>query len=82
MTEASVWLKSNIPENFEAQAKTYTAILEVLLQKRKTGTVAWNTWHVDDATGWRTGEFPAMFDTNRQPKPAYFAIKRLLGSQK
>lgn len=82
ITEASVFVQSDDDMSFERQAKTYSEILKVLVEKRHSGVVGWNTWHVSDALGWRTDEFPALFDEKFNPKPAYNAIWDLLGMEK
>jgi len=81
ITEASVFLKSDMEEDFQDQANTYAEILKVVIAKRKTGVVGWNTWHVTDGVGWRQYEFPAIFDKQYNPKPAYFKIKKVLESK-
>lgn len=79
ITEASVWLKNgNFQAALEEQAATYRAIIEVLLEKRTTGRVAWNTWHIDDGHGWRNAWYPSLFDANYRAKPAYYAIQDAL----
>jgi endo-1,4-beta-xylanase len=78
VTEASVWLTDNTQEDFEEQAVTYRAILDVLLEKRSTGNVGWNTWHIDDGHGWRISEYPSLFDVDYAAKPAYYAIQEAL----
>lgn len=81
ITEASVWLKDdNSQSALEEQAATYRAIIEVLLEKRTTGKVAWNTWHIDDGHGWHTELYPSLFDANYSAKPAYYAIQEALES--
>ena len=75
VTEASVWLKKGrTPAALAAQAATYRAILKTLLDSRKGGVVAWNTWHVTDARGWHIERLPSLFDADYRAKPAYFAI--------
>jgi endo-1,4-beta-xylanase len=79
VTEASVWIKDGpSQEHFEEQAVTYRAILDVLLEKRFTGKVGWNTWHIDDNYGWYTEWYPSLFDSNYAAKPAYYAIQAAL----
>ncbi len=78
VTEASVWLTDNTQEDFEEQAVTYRAILDVLLEKRFTGKVGWNIWHIDDGHGWRIEEYPSLFDSDYEAKPAYYAIQAAL----
>lgn len=79
VTEANVWMKNN-NKDFHAQAKTFAAIFKILLEKRNTGVVAWNTWHLSDADQWSKNKKlkGCIFDFKYQPKPAYFAIKDLL----
>lgn len=78
VTEASVWLTDDTQEDFEEQAVTYRAIVDVLLEKRFTGKVGWNTWHIDDGHGWRLSEYPSLFDIDYEAKPAYYAIQEAL----
>jgi GH35 family endo-1,4-beta-xylanase len=84
VTEASVWIKDEpTQEDFEEQAVTYRAILDVLLEKRFTGKVGWNTWNIDDNYGWYTkynppNWYPSLFDSNYAAKPAYYAIQAAL----
>ncbi|MBI2923059.1 MAG: endo-1,4-beta-xylanase [Planctomycetes bacterium] len=83
VTEASVWLKKGqAEEDLAAQARTYRAVLKALLDRRKTGVVAWNTWHVTDARGWHVEWLPSLFDANYRAKPAYFAVQAELEAHK
>ncbi|MEO0293490.1 MAG: endo-1,4-beta-xylanase [candidate division WOR-3 bacterium] len=85
ITEASVWIKTGAtPENFEKQAVTYRAILDILLEKRFTGKVGWNTWNIQDDFGWHIEWYPSLFngaDSNYSAKPAYYAIQSALLGQ-
>jgi len=81
ITEASVWLKHGTSQDlFEEQAATYRAILNVLLEKRTTGKVGLNIWHIDDANGWHEEWYPYLFDADYAAKPAYYAIQDALES--
>jgi len=79
VTEASVWMKNgNTAEEREKQAATYANILSVLLEKRASGVVAWNTWHIADVRTWHPEWFPALFDAFYRAKPAYYALQEVL----
>jgi GH35 family endo-1,4-beta-xylanase len=82
VTEASVWIYGEpTEENLEEQGDTYRSILDVLLEKRFTGKVGWNIWHIDDNWGWYTDRHPSLFDDNYEAKPAYYAIQAALESE-
>ncbi|MCP3928273.1 MAG: endo-1,4-beta-xylanase [Bacteroidetes bacterium] len=51
VTEANVWLKGK--KDYEAQAKTFEAILKILLEKRENGVVTWNVWNISDGQSWK-----------------------------
>lgn len=79
VTEASVWLKQDNSQTYiEQQAETYRTIMEVILEKRSSGKVGWNTWHIDDGHGWNTQWYPSLFNANYVAKPAYYAIQEAL----
>jgi endo-1,4-beta-xylanase len=79
VTEASVWINGTQNESaFQTQATTYSKIVEVLLEKRFTGKVGWNTWHIEDGHGWNIDKAPSLFDKNYTAKPAYYAIQEVL----
>ena len=83
VTEASVWIKDGVtPETLELQARTYSAIVKALLEKRTTGLVGWNTWHIDDPHSWNRHHHGGLFDKNYAPKPAYYAIQKSLEAVK
>ena len=60
------------------QAKTYSDILKVLMSKRDNGLVTFNTWGVVDRVGTHTDKSRFIFDLAGNPKPAYFALKKVL----
>jgi endo-1,4-beta-xylanase len=79
VTEASVWIHDAHTESaFQIQAETYSKIVEVLLEKRFTGKVGWNIWHIEDGHGWNVDQAPSLFDANYIAKPAYYAIQEVL----
>jgi endo-1,4-beta-xylanase len=79
VTEASVWINDeHTDEAFINQAITYGDILKVLLDKRSSGNIGWNTWHIDDSQGWRIELAPSLFDVTYKAKPAYYEIQKIL----
>ena len=79
VTEASSWQKDGVTrESLEEQAYTYSKIVETLIAKRSTGIVGWNTWHIDDGTGWHQEWYGAIFDKDLEAKPAYYSIQKAL----
>ncbi len=78
ITEASVWINDNLETALKEQAATYSAILEVLLEKRFTGKIGWNIWHIDDKRTWHPELYPSLFDKEYSAKPAYYAIQEVL----
>lgn len=52
--------------------------MEVLLEKRFTGRVGWNTWHIDDSHGWNIDKAASLFDEDYEARPAYYAIQEAM----
>ena len=48
------------------------------MSKRDNGLVTFNTWGVVDRVGTHTGKSRFIFDLAGNPKPAYFALKKVL----
>jgi endo-1,4-beta-xylanase len=79
VTENNVWLRGE-PKDYEAQAETFAAILRILLGKRSGGEIGWNVWNLSDADAWsaRSHLDGSIFDHEWAPKPAYYALQRVL----
>ena len=76
VTEANAWLKNKA--DYQGQANTFAAILEVVLERRGTGEIGWNTWNLSDGACWRPEWRGCLFYSGYKPKPAYYAIQELL----
>ncbi len=66
------------PEALDKQAEAYANVLKVLLTKRNSGVVTYNTWGIVDDEGPNTDKYMYIYNEDRTPKPAYFAIKKAL----
>lgn len=62
----------------ENQAATYKAILEIMIELSMNSVVGWNTWHINDGSGWRQHLTASLFDTTYMAKPAYYAFQEAL----
>ena len=67
-------------KDYQAQAKTFSTILQLLLKKRGSGMVTWNVWNLSDADAWKKKEKleGCLFDRQYRAKPAYYALQKLL----
>jgi endo-1,4-beta-xylanase len=61
-----------------APTEDYNAITQACLNVAQC--VGITVWGVSDATSWRQGEDPLLFDASYQPKAAYDSIVQLLGA--
>lgn len=64
--------------NYEKQGKAYGNILKVLLSKRNSGVVTYNTWGITDNVGRVKDIHPFIYDDKLQAKPAYYTIIKTL----
>jgi endo-1,4-beta-xylanase len=82
ITEFSVWMRDGMSsKELEKQAATYKAVMEIMIAKSMNGLIGWNTWHIDDSSGWRNHLYPSLFDTNYVAKPAYYAVQEALNQK-
>jgi len=81
ITEMNVWIKDDTdPGMLKAQAETFSAIVRVLLEERGSGVVTWNTWNLRDRKHEMKNNrrFGTLFNRDFTPRPAYYAIQKLL----
>ena len=77
MTELDVTMTKTCTE--QDQAAVYSALLGACLANAPHCD-SFMTWGFTDAYTWLPGRSPLMFDEQYQPKPAYFALQKLLAS--
>jgi len=77
VTENNVFLKQQ-KKDWDAQAETFKAIVGELLEKRNSGVVTWNLWHIRDSECQKKELKGCMFFDDYNPKPTYYAVQDLL----
>ena len=79
ITEMNAWLGGE-QKDYEAQAETFAAILEALLEHRLNGEISWNVWNITDGLAWikNRDKEGTLFDANGEAKPAYYAVQEVL----
>ena len=68
--------RNEMKRRLAAQAETFAAVLNTLLQHRKSGVVAINYWQLIDSEAQDRGG--NMFNEDGSPRPAYYAIQNAL----
>ena len=78
VTEKNVWLPKE--KDYELQAETFAAVLRIVLEHRHSGQVTWNVWNLSDADSWSARKHldGCIFDYDRAPKSAYYALQSVL----
>lgn len=78
ITEIDCNIENLSDEELMLQAQAYANILTVLLDKRHSGVIAFNSWGLTDRYGPKIDRRPYIFDEFLDPKPAYFAVREVL----
>ncbi len=82
ITEFNVWLKGDNAGKWNEQAATFKAIAKVVLDNRDSGVVGINFWQLRPSDTMHNDWDGCLFDNNLNPKPAYYAIKKLISEYK
>jgi GH35 family endo-1,4-beta-xylanase len=66
--------------DLKKQAVAYANILKVLLSRRNTGVVTYNTWGLKDGVQKYHNQSRFIFDKDLRAKPAYYALQKVLSN--
>ena len=73
VSELDVGVDNNSESSFRKQARLYAQIMKLLLRFRNQFEAV-QVWGVTDNMSWRSGSYPLLFDSRRNPKPAFWAV--------
>lgn len=73
VSELDVGIKSVTEASLKNQAKKYADVMKLMLQYADQ-TEAVEVWGLTDDMSYRSYEHPLLFDENREPKPAFWAV--------
>lgn len=73
VSELDIGITQFTDSNLQAQAEKYKTMMEIMLSHLDQ-TVAVQVWGVTDNMSWRSAQYPLLFDKNRNPKPAFYAV--------
>ncbi len=73
VSELDVGISSTNDAALQSQAKRYAEVMSIML-KHADQTEAVQVWGITDNMSWRRNESPLLFDKDRNPKPAFWAV--------
>ncbi len=73
-----IWDTNATAEALELQAAAYSNIMKILLSKKDSGVVTYNTWGMVDGVPQHKNRHMFMFDANGKEKPAFKAVKKAI----
>jgi len=77
-----IWDGKASSEALKLQAEAYANILKILLSKKETGVVTYNTWGMVDGVGNHKDKHLFLFDKKGKGKPAYKLLKQAIDAPK
>lgn len=78
ISELDVGISDTSEENLQKQAKYYADLMKIFL-KYADRIEAVQVWGSVDDLSWRADEYPLLFDSKAQPKPAFDALVEAAG---
>ena len=67
----------NLEQERQTQKRVYQALVDVLVEKSKQGTVTLNLWDIGERYKKGAGDFQSIYDAEGNPTPAYDVIKAI-----
>lgn len=73
VSELDITVGADNEDSFRRQAKMYAEIMKLILEYEDQFEAV-QVWGLTDDVSWRSGQFPLLFDSQRNPKPAFWAV--------
>lgn len=73
VSELDICVGGNDENSFTRQAKMYAEIMK-LIDRFADQFEAVQVWGLTDNMSWRASQYPLLFDSRRNPKPAFWAV--------
>ncbi len=80
VSELDIGVNAATEANYASQAAMYGDIMRLMLQYADR-VDAVQVWGLCDSQSWRAAKFPLLFDAQRNPKPAFWAVAEALQKQ-
>ena len=73
VSELDVTVSNNSEASFKKQAKYYADVMKILIDHADQFEAV-QVWGLTDMMSWRGSQFPLLFDSRGNPKPAFWAV--------